>query len=142
MRLLDGFRELVARWRCPKPLGDRGERAAARFLRGLGYKIVARSSRNQVGEIDLVAVDGRTVVFVEVKSRRSHDAGHPADAVDADKQRRLTRAALAFLRNHGLLENASRFDVIAVTWPDDARHPTIEHFQHAFESVGKWQMFS
>ena len=74
------------------------------YLRRLGYKIVARRERGRLGELDLVAVDGRTVVFVEVKTRRSHDAGHPAEAVDPEKQRRLTRLALAYLKRHGLLE--------------------------------------
>ena len=104
-------------------LGQRGERAAERYLRRLGYKIVARRERGPLGELDLVAVDGRTVVFVEVKTRRSHDAGHPAEAVGAEKQRRLTRLALAYLKRHDLLEYTARFDVVAVTWPDDARKP-------------------
>ena len=142
MRLLDECREAIVKWRRPKTLGQRGEQAAARFLRRLGYTIVARSDRSRIGEIDLIAVDKRTVVFVEVKTRRSHDKGHPADAVDAEKQRRLTRAALTFLKHHELLENSSRFDVVAVTWPEDKRRPTIEHFKNAFEPIGKWQMFS
>ena len=89
-----------------------------------------------------VAVDGRTVVFVEVKTRHSTDAGHPADAVDADKQRRLTRLALAYLKRHDLLEHSARFDVLAVTWPDSRRKPTIDHYKNAFEAVGRGQMFS
>jgi len=89
-----------------------------------------------------VAVDGRTVVFVEVKTRRSHTAGSPAEAVGPEKQRRLTRAALVFLKAHGLLEHASRFDVVAVTWPKETRRPTIEHFRNAFAAVGRGQMFS
>ena len=85
-------------------LGQRGERAAARYLRSRGYKIVAAGDRTMLGELDLVAVDGRTVVFVEVKTRESHEAGHPVEAVDADKQARLTRLALAYLKRHDLLE--------------------------------------
>jgi putative endonuclease len=124
-----------------RPLGQRGEAAAARYLRRLGYKIVARSHRDSIGELDLVAVDGRTVVFVEVKTRRSSEGGHPADAVDADKQRRLTRLALHFLKQHGLLESRSRFDVVAITWPDDNRRPRIEHFQNAFTATGQSPLF-
>lgn len=119
-------------WR-PKPLGRRGEDAAARYLRKLGYVIVARSHKDSIGEIDLIAVDGRTVVFVEVKTRTSHAAGQPADAVDEAKQQRLTRLALSYLRRHDLLECSCRFDVVAVTWPDHGR-PTIEHFKDAFEA--------
>lgn len=126
----------------PQTIGQRGENAAARFLRKKGYRIVGRGERGNIGELDLVAVDRRTVVFVEVKTRRSHDAGHPAEAVDEDKQRRLTRLGLAYLRRHDLLECAARFDVVAVTWPKDARQPVIEHYENAFSAVGTGQMFS
>jgi putative endonuclease len=126
----------------PKPLGRRGEDAAARYLRKCGYAIVAKGHRDNVGELDLVAVDGRTVVFIEVKTRASHDAGHPADAVDLAKQRRLTRLALSYMKRHDLLECAARFDVVAVTWPDGRGKPKIEHFQNAFEAVGMDGLFS
>ena len=124
------------------PLGRRGENAAARFLRRLGYAIVARGYRGAIGEIDLVAVDRRTVVFVEVKTRTSHEAGHPADAVDEAKQRRLTRLALAYMKRHDLLECAARFDVVAVTWREKNSRPRIEHFIGAFEAVGFAGMYS
>jgi putative endonuclease len=137
---------LVARlrtaWRRYRSLGKRGERAAGRYLRRRGYKIVARGERGPLGELDLVAVDKRTVVFIEVKTRRSHDAGHPAEAVGPEKQQRLTRLALAYLKRHDLLECAARFDVLAITWPEEARKPVIEHFKNAFEAVGRGQMFS
>jgi putative endonuclease len=142
MRLLTRIRECLQRVRREKPLGERGEAAAAQFLRRLGYKIVGRQDRHRLGEIDIVAVDGQTVVFVEVKTRSSHEAGHPAEAITPDKQRRLTRVALSFLKRHGLLERAARFDVIAVTWEDQRRPPTVEHYKNAFEAVGKGQMFS
>jgi putative endonuclease len=125
-----------------KSLGQRGEDAAARYLRRLGYVIVARGHRGNIGEIDLVAVDGRTVVFVEVKTRTSHDVGHPADAVDEAKQRRLTRLAVSYLKRHDLLECSARFDVGAVTWPAGRGRPTIEHYKSAFEPIGFDGMFS
>jgi putative endonuclease len=124
------------------PLGRRGENAAARYLRRLGYCIVARGQRDPIGEIDLVAVDGRTVVFVEVKTRTTEDAGHPADAVDETKQRRLTRLALSYMQRHDLLECRSRFDVVSVLWADATQPPQIEHFKDAFEAVGAEGMFS
>jgi putative endonuclease len=136
---------LRAWWRSrhvPLPLGQRGEQAAAAFLRRLGYKIVAHGARDRIGELDLVAVDGRTIVFVEVKTRTTHDAGHPVEAIDAQKQLRLTRVAATFLKRHDLLECPARFDVIAITWPDAARKPLIQHFPHAFDAVGKGQMFT
>jgi putative endonuclease len=122
-------------------LGMRGEKAAARFLKGRGYKIVARGVRSRLGELDLVAVQDRTVVFVEVKTRAGTDAGQPLDAVTPEKQRRLTQAALAFLKYRGLLEERSRFDVVSVVWPVDAREPQIEHIVNAFEAVGRGQMW-
>ena len=124
------------RWFPRRSLGERGERAAERFLRQRGHTIVARRQRSPIGELDLVTVVGRTVVFVEVKTRESHVAGHPAEAVDLAKQRRLTRLATLFLKRHGLIEYSSRFDVVAVTWPEGAPQPVIEHYEHAFEAVG------
>jgi len=126
----------------PKPLGRRGEAAPARYLRRRGHKILARGDRLRPGELDLVTLDRRTIVFVEVKTRRSQEAGHPSEAVDATKQRRLTRLAVTFLKRHGLLEHAARFDVVAVTWPEGRRRPTIEHIESAFEAVGEWEFYS
>ena len=119
--------------------GDRGERAAARALKRKRMRILTRNYRVTEGEIDLIALDRGVIVFVEVKTRV---AGVPAEAVTLEKQRRITRAALRFLKAHRLLETARcRFDIVAVVWPPDAARPTIEHFADAFEAVGPWQMF-
>jgi putative endonuclease len=126
----------------PKSLGERGEDAAVRFLKRRRYRILGRRVDTRHGEIDIVAVDGRTVVFVEVKTRESGEAGHPSEAIDERKQRRLTGAALAYLRAQGLLEYAARFDVVAVTWPAGSRRPGIEHYQSAFAATGTGQFFS
>jgi putative endonuclease len=124
------FRGTVSAWSerlfPKKTLGQRGEVAAARYLRRHGYKILARSDHFGPGELDLVALDRKTIVFVEVKTRQSQQAGHPSDAVDEIKQRRLTRLAVSFLKRHQLLECPARFDVIAITWPADKWFPTIE----------------
>ena len=125
-----------------RTLGQRGEAAAARFLRRHGYRIVAHSDRSALGEIDLIAIDDRTIVFVEVKTRQGQMAGHPAEAVDAAKQARLTRLALAYLKRHRLLEHPARFDVVAITWPAGSRRPTIEHYRNAFEAVGRDSFFA
>lgn len=119
----------------PLPLAIRGERAAAKYLRRHGYTIVATRSRSALGELDIVAVQGRTVVFVEVKTRRSHRTGHPAEAVDGPKQRQLSRVALGYLKRHGLLSYPARFDVVAVTWPDGQKRPDVRHYPAAFEFV-------
>lgn len=124
-------------------LGRQGEQVASRFLRRKGMKIVAHSMRNALGEIDLVAVDRRTVVFVEVKTRSSNIAGEPGEAVDHNKQRRMTGAALAFLKSHRLLENPARFDVVTLIWSPEESIPQIEHIENAFEAAGpQFQMFS
>ena len=125
-----------------KTLGQRGEAAAARYLKRRGYKVLARGDRFGPGELDLVMLDRDTIVFVEVKTRQSHDAGHPAEAVDEVKQRKLTRLAVTFLKRYGLLERPARFDVIAITWPAGKWFPTIEHIRNAFEAVGKWEFYS
>ncbi|MFW6169428.1 MAG: YraN family protein [Planctomycetota bacterium] len=127
--LLDRFR------RRPVSLGERGERAAARFLRRAGCQIIARHHRDRFGEIDLIASDGRAIIFVEVKTRRCVQYEHPAEAVNHQKQRRVTRTAMAYMKRHRLLNTAARFDIIAVTWPANVRRPTIEHFPGAFDAV-------
>jgi len=126
----------------PRPLAVRGEEAAARYLRRRGYRILGRRLRSELGEIDLVALDGATVVFVEVKTRQSAAADHPADTVDRAKQHRLTRLAVAYLKRHGLLESSARFDVVAVTWPPAARRPAIEHIAGAYDAAGRWEFYS
>mgnify|MGYP001825243097 FL=1 len=141
MRPVTPLRDWLKRFFSEVPLGKRGERAAARYLKRRGYKILARGDRLTSGELDLVALDGRTIVFVEVKTRRTAEAGHPVEAVDPAKERRLTRVAVTFLKRHGLLEHSARFDVVAVTWPEGKR-PTIEHFENAFDAVGQNEFYS
>jgi putative endonuclease len=142
MLLRDAVVHLKARLFPQESLGRRGEREAAKFLKRQRYKILHRGYRILGGELDIVAVDGRTVVFVEVKTRVSHDAGHPAEAVDEHKQKQLTQLALAYLRRYHLLDYSTRFDVVAITWPADQKRPTIEHIKSAFEATGRGQMFS
>jgi putative endonuclease len=138
------LRRWLARWGWARPrvrhsrgeLGLAGEKAAEHFLTGLGYTIVERRARNPLGEIDLVAVDGRTVVFVEVKAGRGSAGIDPAEHADINKQQRLTRLALAWLKRRRLLENPARFDVVAVTFPDDSQPPAIKHYRAAFPASG------
>ena len=97
------FRDWFARRFPKKSLGDRGEDAAAKLLKRRGFHILARSLDSPLGELDIVAVDGRTVVFVEVKTRRSDDAGRASEAIDQRKEQRMTQAALAYLKSNRLL---------------------------------------
>jgi putative endonuclease len=105
---------LVGRLREELPLGRRGERAAEKYLKRIGYRIVARNFRAAGAEIDLVAMDGDTLVFVEVKTRRSREAGAPEEAVDERKQLRMRRAAEAFSVRYRVGEKDVRFDIVAV----------------------------
>jgi putative endonuclease len=123
-------------------LGNEGERLAARYLRRQGFTILARRYRTSLGEIDLVARDGKSIVFVEVKTRRSEAAGQPHEAVDLHKQGQLTRLALAFLKRFRLLEQPARFDVVSIVWESAACPPKIIHYRNAFEPPGRGQMFS
>ena len=122
--------------------GTRSERAAARFLRRLGYRILARNYNCPHGELDLIALDGRCLVFVEVRSTGGDDTERPAASVDDAKQRRLTRLALYYLQEHRLLDCAARFDVLAVSWPEGRREPRFVHYRQAFEASGRFQMYS
>ena len=126
-------------------IGKRGEQAAARLLRQSGLVIVAENEADRGGEIDLIAVDrqNRTVVFIEVKTHSSLKPGHPAERVDEQKQSRVTRAALRYLRRKHLLGVSARFDVVAVWWPSGLPKPVkIEHYESAFDAVGQHQFYS
>ena len=128
------------RFRTPT-LGERGERQTARFLRRSGLKVVATRRRLRYGEIDFIAVDGQTVVFVEVKTRRAEVGVTPAEAVDALRRRRMSHAAIAFLKAHSLLGYPTRFDIVEVVWPVAARCPEIRHHPNAFPAEGHGQFF-
>lgn len=120
-------------------LGNQGEQAAAHYLRKHHrFRILVRGYRTTWGEIDLIARDGNTLVFVEVKARRQ---GTPVEAITLEKQRRLTLTALHFLKRHRLLEQRCRFDVVAILWPEDRTAPHIEYIHDAFPAVGSGQMF-
>ena len=116
-------------------LGRRGEALAAAYLRKAGYRILACNYRTVLGEIDIVARDGRTVCFVEVKTRTSDAFGSPAEAVSLSKQRKLTRLARLFLKDHNLHGDPSRFDVVALLIPP-AGQAQIELIRNAFEAEG------
>lgn len=112
-------------------LGDRGEEAAEGFLRRRGYVIVERNFRCPLGEIDLIALERGTIVFVEVKTRRTHGFGSPAEAVDRRKQQRLRRAAEVYLNRKRLHDRHARFDVVEVYWEDTV--PRCELIANAFD---------
>lgn len=123
--------------------GRRSERAAARFLRYLGYRVIAANVADPAGELDLIAIDGQTLVVVEVRSTASNDLEATAASVDLRKQRKITEAALRFLSRQRMLGRvAVRFDVLVLSWPPTAPEPVVRHIPHAFEAVGRFQMFN
>lgn len=120
--------------RDPRPaLGAEGERRAGAWLAARGWRIVGRNVRAGGVELDLVATRGRTVVFVEVKTRRHRRAGLPEEAVDARKRERLVRGAAAWLAAHGRPGWRARFDVIAVE-PEPAGGWRVRHLEGAFDA--------
>lgn len=108
----------------------RGEGLAALYLRLKGYRIEVRNWRCSLGEIDIVAWDGDTLVFVEVKTRTSGAAGSPEEAVTAQKRRRLVRLAQALLAQRGGEAPPCRFDVVAVE--TGKPWPRVRHLRNAF----------
>jgi putative endonuclease len=117
-------------WRQRIPLGRRGEEIAARHLRRCGYRILERNFRTAGAEIDLVATDHETLVFVEVKTRSSAAFGVPAEAVDERKAERIRRAAGIYLRRNHASQRPARFDIVAIIGAGRARR--LELLKDAF----------
>ncbi|MFM8421036.1 MAG: YraN family protein [Verrucomicrobiota bacterium] len=115
--------------------GRAGEDAAARYLAGVGWKILARNYTTALGELDLVAWNGECMAFVEVKARSSGSWGRPADAVDREKRRRVTAAAMHYLRAAGTPLVRIRFDIVEVLLSgDDVAE--VRHLEDAFRMEG------
>ena len=110
--------------------GNLAEQAAAAFLQARGYHILERKFRCRGGEIDLIALDGSTLVFIEVKLRRTLQRGAPIEAVTPVKQARVMRAAQSYLAYCGRVFARIRFDVISVM--RTSARSEITHFKAAF----------
>ncbi len=110
--------------------GDPGEELACEHLRGLGLTIRTRNFRCRAGEIDIVAEDRGTIVFVEVKERRGESHGSAVEAVTAAKRLKVIRAARLYAAVHGLSDAPLRFDVVAIDWGPAG--PRVCHFAGAF----------
>jgi putative endonuclease len=113
------------------PLGDRGENLAAKHLREKGYRILNRNFKTPMGEIDIIARDGKTLVFVEVKTR-AYDEPSPEEQVNHEKQHQITKAARFYLSRYGSPQPPARFDVVAIVWSKSAA-PVVRHIEGAFE---------
>lgn len=115
-----------------KLLGKRGEDAAARYLELMGFELLERNWKCSSGEADIIAWDGCTLVFIEVKTRTSIEKGFPAEAVTAEKRRRYEKIACWYLRDCAFVDIPVRFDVISIMVLTDDR-AMVRHYKHAFE---------
>lgn len=111
--------------------GEKGEALAVRRLKKSGYQIIETNYRNPLGEIDIIARESDTIVFVEVKSRRSIRFGNPKQAITARKQKKISMVALFYLKATGQSAARARFDVVTVISNRDK--PQIEIIKNAFE---------
>lgn len=118
-----------------RAIGAKGEELAARFLEDKGFEIVERNYRARRGEIDLIARDGETLVFVEVKLDRTGRFGQPEGWVDGKKQRQIAKTALRYLQENRLVDAGCRFDVVAISI--GRAKTNISHIPDAFW-VGDW----
>lgn len=115
-------------WAQARAVGDRGEELACEHLRTLGWEVLERNWRCPAGELDVVAREGETLVFCEVKTRRSVRFGEPVEAVDQEKAWRLRRLAWAWLRAHDAQGSRFRIDVLGVLCRPGER-PELTHLQ-------------
>ena len=111
-------------------LGREGERLAEQYLNKKGYKVIERNYRCRGAELDLIVLDRRVIVFVEVKTRTGHGFGSPFEAVEFRKQQKMIQAAQYFLNEKKLYQRDARFDVVGISWP--AGEPVVEHIENAF----------
>jgi putative endonuclease len=114
--------------------GVQGEETAARFLETQGYRILARNFRGRRGELDLVAEEGDTLVFLEVKTRTQNRFGEPHWSVDRRKRDRIVRSATEYLARHRCGERVCRFDVLFLY--QGTEPPKLELIRNAFEVGG------
>ena len=119
----------------PLKPGEAGEQTACDFLAAAGFRILALNFRCRSGELDVVAQDRETVVFVEVKERSSASHGQAHEFVTYAKRRRLVRAARVYAAVHGLSEKPLRFDVVSIDRGPDG--PRVRHDRGAFDADGR-----
>jgi putative endonuclease len=112
-------------------LGKKGEETALGLLKDNGYKILLRNYKTKLGEIDIIASDKGAICFIEVKTRQSDRFGSPSEAISASKQRQISKAALAFLKERKLLDKKARFDVVSIIYSKDSLR--LDLIKNAFE---------
>jgi len=118
-----------------KALGSYGELLAKKYLVSQGYRILEENFRTKMGEIDLIAKDGQTICFIEVKARQSLQQGTPLEAIHSWKMKKLTQLALFYLKvKFRSVDIQARFDVVSIVQKPDAK-PEIRLIKNAFDSV-------
>ena len=112
-------------------LGKLGETLALKKIKRLGYKKIIRNYRCPLGEVDLIARDRDTLVFIEIKTRKGRSTDYAKEAVNERKKRQISKVALAYMKSHDCPDAKARFDVVAVSIGRDK--PEIEVIKNAFE---------
>jgi len=112
-------------------VGKKGEDLALKRLKKLGYRCIVRNYRCPLGEVDLIARDGDTLVFVEIKTRRGRSPGYAKEAIDKRKQRQLSKVALAYMKAEDCCDVKSRFDVVAINLSPGGEQ--VEIVKNAFD---------
>lgn len=112
-------------------LGRFGEALALKKIKRLGYKKIICNYRCPLGEVDLIATDGDSLVFIETKTRKGKSVGYAKEAVDARKRRQISKVALFYMKSNGCCDVKARFDVVAVSLVGD--RPQIEVIKNAFD---------
>lgn len=120
-----------------KILGAFGENLACGYLSECGYRVVERNFSCKAGEVDIIAIQGDNVVFVEVKTRSSEEYGLPSEAVSISKQRKIVKTALYYLQSNRLLDYMCRFDVIEIIIDEENNH-RINLIKDAFQYSGRY----
>jgi len=119
----------AGQWR--RNRGQQGEREAEQFLSAQRYAIIAKNYRSPFGEVDLIALDRQTLVFVEVRTHTGAAFGDPLESVNARKQRQIAKTALHYLSRHRLYNREARFDVIGIRW--EGENACLTHVKGAFD---------
>jgi putative endonuclease len=117
-----------------KQVGNKGESLAEDYIKRKGYKIIQRNYRCRLGEIDIIAKDGDTIVFIEVRTKQNENFGSPQDSVTSTKINKISKTALSFIQEKNLSGFSYRFDFIAITFSQGK--PNIEHIENAFMPNG------
>jgi putative endonuclease len=114
-----------------KEIGQRGENLAVAYLQNLGYKVLERNYRCKLGEVDIIARDNDTLVFIEVRTRSSLDFGLPQESINRRKRHQISKVALEFMLRKKMKNIPARFDVVAISL--EPGKEKVDHIKDAFE---------